>query len=75
MPEPRDPALEVLGLSEEHGRVRIQDPSAGPYRAGDRIELIPSHGCTTINLHDRFYGVRDGRVEAVWEIAARGKIH
>jgi 3-hydroxy-D-aspartate aldolase len=41
---------------------------------GDRIELVPSHCDTTVNLHDQYICVRNGAVEAVWPIAARGRI-
>jgi 3-hydroxy-D-aspartate aldolase len=64
--------LELLSLSEEHGTVKLQDPSV-PLKPGDKLEIIPSHGDTTLNIHDYYHGVRDGRVEAVWSIAARGK--
>lgn len=57
-------------LSEEHGHLYLED--ADP-RVGQKVELIPSHGCTTINLHDRYYACRGERVEAIWRIAARGK--
>lgn len=63
---------QLVSLSEEHGALR-QD--GGPdLRPGDRVKIWPNHGCTTINLHDQYVGVRDGVVEAVWPIAARGKI-
>lgn len=62
---------QLLGLSEEHTRIKINADTK--LAMGDKIELIPNHGCTTVNLHDRFYAIRDGKVEAVWEIAARGK--
>jgi len=62
----------VLHLSEEHGKLELEG-EARSLRVGDKIEFLPSHCCTTINLHDYFYGVRDGRLEAVWEIAGRGK--
>jgi len=65
--------VELVGLSEEHGKLALADPTC-PLAPGDRIELIPSHGCTTINLHDEFFAVRDGKLEAVWPIEARGKI-
>jgi D-serine deaminase-like pyridoxal phosphate-dependent protein len=66
------PDLSVMGLSEEH--VRIEDKSGRcSLKVGDKIELIPNHVCTTVNLHDRFYGMRKGKVEAIWPIAARGR--
>ena len=57
-------------LSEEHGV--LERESGDPLALGDRVLLIPTHGCTTNNLHDRFYAIRDGIVEDVWPIAARG---
>lgn len=72
VPQPKDRALGTISkLSEEHSRLDLA-PGADP-RPGEKIEIIPQHGCTTINLHDRFYGVREGRVETVWEIQGRGK--
>lgn len=64
--------LELLHLSEEHGTLRVRSKNVD-LRPGDRIEVIPNHVCTTVNLHDRFYGVRDGKVEATWQIRGRGK--
>jgi len=64
--------LELLGLSEEHGTVQLHDPSV-KLKPGEKLEIIPSHGDTTLNMHDYYYGVRNGRVEVVWPIAARGK--
>ncbi|MFC1714269.1 DSD1 family PLP-dependent enzyme [Candidatus Poribacteria bacterium] len=64
---------ELIKLSEEHGILSLKG-SATDLKPGDRLELIPSHGCTTINLHDKFYGIRDGILESVWDIAARGKL-
>jgi D-serine deaminase-like pyridoxal phosphate-dependent protein len=39
---------------------------------GDRIAFYPNHVCTTVNLSNEIVGVRDGRVEVVWPVAARG---
>jgi D-serine deaminase-like pyridoxal phosphate-dependent protein len=64
---------ELIHLSEEHGKLDLSGSSAD-LRPGDKLELIPSHGCTTINLHDKFYGIRDGRLEVIWDIAGRGKV-
>jgi D-serine deaminase-like pyridoxal phosphate-dependent protein len=58
-------------LSEEHGVINA-DPSAD-LNVGDKIELIPSHCCTTVNLHDSYYGIRSGHVETMWPIPGRGK--
>jgi D-serine deaminase-like pyridoxal phosphate-dependent protein len=59
-------------LSEEHGTVYVEG-DATQLRPGDKVDLLPSHGDTTINLHNHYFAVRDGILEAVWEIAGRGK--
>lgn len=68
-------AGELYQLSEEHGLIKLSKGRANLYRIGQKIELIPSHGCTTINLHELYYGIRDGIVESVLPIAARGKFY
>ncbi len=62
---------EVLALSEEHGRIVLSGPDK--LEPGDKVRLVPGHGCTTINLHDRYFVTRDGRIEDVWPVAARGR--
>lgn len=59
-------------LSEEHGALVRE--GGDPLRPGDVVEIVPSHGCTTINLHDAYHVTRDGLYEALWPIAARGAI-
>ena len=66
------PGWELTGLSEEHGHLERRGGAA--LAVGDKVELVPNHGCTTINLHDEYHVVRRGVVEAVWPIAARGKV-
>ena len=63
----------VYGFAgDEHGRLTLTDPSRGP-RLGERIEFFPPHCDPTFNLYDRVWVVRGTQVEAVWEIAARGR--
>ena len=64
--------VEMTGLSEEHGKMQVSDENVS-LNPGDKLEILPTHCCTTVNLHDRYYGIRNGIVESVWEIAARGK--
>ena len=74
LPEVKDiDGVELTSLSEEHGKLNLND-SGADLKPGDKLELIPSHGCTTINLHDKFYGIRAGRLESIWDIAGRGKV-
>jgi D-serine deaminase-like pyridoxal phosphate-dependent protein len=64
--------LELQKLSEEHGTLKSTASEQRP-KIGDKIELYPSHCCTTVNLHDIAYGVRKGRVESTWRIEGRGR--
>ena len=64
--------VKVERLAEEHTLMTVRGEGARLV-PGDKILLVPSHGCTTFNLHDRVYGVRDGSVECRWRIAARGR--
>ena len=60
-----------LGMSDEHGKIGLSAGAPRP-RLGERVALIPGHCDPTINLHDWYVGVRNGRVEEVWAIDARG---
>jgi len=67
------PGADMRYLSEEHGVIDLTDPEAVDLQPGDKVRFIPSHCCTTVNLHDKLYAVRKGVVEAIWPISARGK--
>ena len=73
LPTGYDLPLTCLGLSEEHGHVGIDEGHELDLSPGDRIRILPSHGDTTINLHERYYAVRGEEVEEVWPIVGRGK--
>ena len=66
-----DEDAQVYHLSEEHGLIRV-DPES-KIEVGDKLELIPSHCCTTVNLHDQYYALRNDRLQAVWPVSARGR--
>jgi len=65
-------AILAEGLSEEHGKLLLTG-DASRLRIGDKVELLPSHGCTTINLHDQFVITQDDEVQEIWRIEGRGK--
>ncbi len=67
------PDLRFVGANEEHGMIKMTSPQR-KLKVGDRLEIIPNHVCPVMNLHDEAVGIRNGRVETVWAIAARGKI-
>ncbi|MCI0692953.1 D-TA family PLP-dependent enzyme [candidate division KSB1 bacterium] len=67
------PELTFNYSSEEHGRITSQAGNID-LKVGDRVRLIPNHACGMMNMHDEVYGIRGDTVEAVWKVAARGKI-
>jgi D-serine deaminase-like pyridoxal phosphate-dependent protein len=66
------PDWKIKTLHEEYAYLCVPG-GTNQLKIGDKIELIPSHSCTTINLHDSYYALRNNRIEAVWEIKARGR--
>ena len=56
-------------IHEEH--IALELVAGSPLGIGDRVELMPGYGPTTVNLYD-FYYVADGdRIVDVWPIHAR----
>ncbi len=70
------PVLKESGLAvefagDEHSLVT--GAAASSLKIGAKVELIPSHCDTTVNLYDCYHVIRNGVVEAVWPVAARGR--
>ncbi len=57
-------------VSEEHCVVR----NTPDWKIGQAVELLPSHACTTCNLHRQMVLHEEGRVVDVWPIEASGKL-
>lgn len=73
LPQMKEPAgATAFSLSQEHGRVRVEGPAQN-LKVADKVELWVHNANGTVNLYDRFYGIREGIVETVWEIGARGR--
>lgn len=64
--------VEYLKCSDEHGV--IGDPD-GVLKVNDKLRLVPGHCDPTCNVHDWYVGVRDGKVETLWPVSARGKAY
>lgn len=63
------PSLKVV-TNEEHGIIMDEKDEI---RYLQKLEYIPGHCCTTVNLHDCYHCVRNGLLEAIWPILGRGK--
>ncbi|MDA1280215.1 MAG: DSD1 family PLP-dependent enzyme [Chloroflexi bacterium] len=67
------PGASIIKHSEEHTAVRLSDAASQRLKVGDKVQARPTHGDTTINLHDYYFGVRNGKLEAAIPIPGRGK--
>lgn len=67
----RRPGLRYVGASDEHGKLVVEDGAAPP-ALGERLRLVPGHCDPTVDRYDWYVGVRGGRVECLWPVAARG---
>jgi D-serine deaminase-like pyridoxal phosphate-dependent protein len=73
-PMPRDlPGVTYRPGGDEHGILSWNEGDAPGLEIGDRLEIIPSHCDTTINLFDHYLALRAGRLEAIWSIDGRGR--
>ena len=61
--------LEFIKCADEHGV--ITDPD-GVLKLNSKLKLIPGHCDPTCNLFDWYVGVRNGMVECLWPVTARG---
>ncbi|MEO9628984.1 MAG: 3-hydroxy-D-aspartate aldolase BhcC [Sulfitobacter sp.] len=61
--------VEYIKCSDEHGVV--MDPN-GALKVNDKLKLVPGHCDPTANVHNWYVGVRNGKVECLWPVSARG---
>ena len=64
------PRCKASAGSAEHGVVSF--PADDTLAIGDWLQLVPADLATAFALHDFVYATRNGALEAIWPIAARG---
>ena len=64
--------VEYIKCSDEHGV--ISDVN-GVLKINEKLKLVPGHCDPTCNVHDYYVGVRNGKVETLWPVSARGKAY
>ncbi len=67
------PDVTIPVTNEEHGVCDVSR-STTSWHVGDRIQIVPNHVCTCVNLQDVVCAARAGVVEHVWTVEARGKV-
>jgi D-serine deaminase-like pyridoxal phosphate-dependent protein len=65
--------VKSLAFSAEHANFTLDHDTERPC-VGDRLELEIGYHDQTTHLHDNLYGVRNGLVETIWPVAARGRL-
>jgi D-serine deaminase-like pyridoxal phosphate-dependent protein len=65
--------IDRVNLREEMTYIDCKNASE-EIRNGQLFELIPPHADTTAKLHDRYYGIRNGKVEVIWQNSGRGML-
>ena len=63
----------VMSMSAEHGGLTLESDAGEALDLGDKVWLTPRDIGGCVNLYDYINGVRNGRLEAVWDIEARGR--
>lgn len=65
------PDLRYTSASDEHGKLQYGSETGAP-KVGEKLRLVPGHCDPTVDKFDWYVGVRKGRVECLWPVAARG---
>jgi D-serine deaminase-like pyridoxal phosphate-dependent protein len=64
--------LTPLSPSEEHQPMAVKDGAEAP-QVGEALYLLPRHVCPTVNNFECALLVKDGEIEAVEKVSARGR--
>ena len=70
---PTVPGAEVRGLSAEHGGFNLDPSIDHGLSLGDRVWFVPHSIASCVNLHDYMHVIRNGKLDAVWDLPARGR--
>jgi D-serine deaminase-like pyridoxal phosphate-dependent protein len=66
-----EPGFSYNAGSDEYGTITFESANKN-YQTGDVLEVIVPHCDPVVNLYDRIYGIREGKVESILPILARG---
>ncbi len=67
------PDIRYVSASDEHGKLEY-GPETAAVKLGETLRLVPGHCDPTVDRFDWYVGVRGGRVECLWPVAARGGV-
>ena len=67
-----EPTIAYNAGSDEFGVLRFDGRLSKEYKIGDKLEVIVPHCDPVVNEYDQMYGIRNGHVDVVWDVTARG---
>ena len=67
------PGASIARMSAEHGGMVLEEGGSWEIDIGSKVWLVPHNIANTVNAYDYIHATRDGRLEAVWEVSARGR--
>ena len=67
------PGARVTRLSAEHSVLELEGEARDSIDVGTKVWLTPWDLGLCVNQYNYFHAVRDGKLDAVWEISARGR--
>jgi D-serine deaminase-like pyridoxal phosphate-dependent protein len=63
------PEALIAGLSEEVGKITVS--AASSLKVGDKIQIIPNHACSAVNMTSQLIGHRAGLIDRVIAVDMR----
>jgi len=65
------PDIQYIDASDEHGKLEYA-LGMRPLTEGEKLLLVPGHCDPTVDRYDWYVCIRNGRVECLWPVTARG---
>ncbi len=65
------PDIQFISAADEHGKLDLSSETTAPL-LGEKLRFVPGHCDPTVDRYDWYVGIRNGRVECLWPVAARG---
>lgn len=67
------PGATLARMSAEHGYLDLEGDAQSAADLGDKVWLTPRDIGNCLNIYDYVHAARDGKLEVVWDVAARGR--
>lgn len=67
------PGATLTKMSAEHGFLELEGEAQNTVNLGTKVWLTPWDIGNCVNVYDYINVVRDGKLETVWEVSARGR--